>query len=98
MSSGGFRTSPVVSGEPPLRVRREVLSVCYLVKLRSMPTHLAHRIFDPSPKGKFKMRSTKPLSFRFDNAMVGYQESFRNVIGVVGHSVSPWVLLRPVFV
>ena len=76
---GAFRTSPISSllaesCEPSLKVRREILSLNYAIKINSLPTHPTYNdIFNPTNLSKFSNcpKSIKPLALKIKENLGG---------------------------
>jgi hypothetical protein len=72
MLLGAFPTSPIESlyveaNEPSLKIRREKLSLQYIIKLRSNPKHPSYNcVFNPKFETEYheKIKVIKPLGLR----------------------------------
>lgn len=103
---GAFRTSPVLSlqaeaAEPPLRVRREILSMTYILKIKTLPTHPSFKaIFNLSTSAKFSKYpgSTKPLSVRLMNSVDPIKSLMNQMTAFINFPEPPWLLYKPKFI
>ena len=99
---GAFRTSPVVSllaesGEPPLRLRRDMLSLNYLLKIYSLPNHPSYKIlFSATNSNKFsKPRSTKPMAVRMKDYIDSFDDTCKHQVAFINAPKPPWLMKKP---
>ena len=105
LAIGAYRTSPVVSiysdvGEPPLAIRRNILTCNYLVKILSMMSHPCYDvIFNPRFLDLFysETRATRPLRIRFREFLTKNSFNLPQVYTVGHPSAPPWTLERVEF-
>lgn len=100
---GSFRTSPILSilaeaDEPPLRVRRQILAMSYIIKMKCMPTHPTFKnIFRPTNTLKFakKPGNTRPLSIRMYDELAFIQRYLDEVVTFINAPSPPWLIAKP---
>lgn len=99
---GAFRTSPIASllaesGEPPLKIRRELLSSGYVIKIRSQPSHPTFKtLFGTSNYTKFQRNpnSSKPLALRATET-INLENVSEQQVSIVNYSRPPWTITKP---
>jgi ribonuclease HI len=104
LSLGAFRSSPVVSmqieaREPPLQLRRKLLSFKYVNKVRDKPGHSAYLCVTTCPNKQLyeqKSRSSKPLSYRTALFMNEMSDKVPTMfpLSVVQAFTPPWCIPR----
>ncbi|KAL1447697.1 hypothetical protein WDU94_005615 [Cyamophila willieti] len=99
MISGAFRTSPIPSllcetGQPPLQVRRNCLTINYVTKVSSSPSHPVHRVFFDEPmiiiRNENLPRSLITRFNQLNNLQINLKSSYNYSM-----QVAPWCLFQP---
>ena len=103
IASGAFRTSPVASlyvetGEPPLCLRRQMLTLQFATKLKSDIKNPAHETAFNNPLEHFFTRrplAIKPFSLRVREAAEEAGVDLGQVSGWPQYLFSPWLVPPP---
>jgi ribonuclease HI len=103
---GAFRTSPISSlhveaNEMPLSLRRQQLSLQYMLKLKSNRSNPAHKcVFEPDCKVLFDVKPTviPTLGLRMHQQLLDLKVNLDNVAEYRLPSTPFWLLKQPVFV
>ena len=104
LATGSFRTSPVSSllvdaHEPPLRLRRQLLTMRYALRIRQFCTHPTyHSIFSQSLLEVFTggaVRGTQPLCVRVSELMQSADINVARVAPLTSSRIEPWLLDPP---
>jgi ribonuclease HI len=102
---GAFRTTPISSlhveaNEPPLRLRREMLALQYMLKLRSNPSNPAYScVFESNLTSFFiaKPQAIPTLGIRLRQALSDTGVSLDSIAEHAIPSSAPWLLRPPGF-
>ena len=103
LSTGAFRTSPVLSiyadaGEPPLQSRRNILMLNYAAKILASRGHPCFNIvFNPKFLRIFiiRTRATKPLCIRLKEFIEASGIQLPDVAPIVYPDIPPWIIPHP---
>ena len=104
IATGAFRTSPVSSilveaDEPPLSVRRALLSMRYACKLRQLREHPTyHQVFSRSVLAVFlsgRPQRAVPFCLRVRELFLEADINVRKIARITPCRISPWLLSVP---
>ena len=98
LSTGAFRSSPVTSlcadsGEPPLAITRNQITMQYILRIKRMPNSLPHKaIFEPEVSAPFEMfsRLTAPVGIIAKRALAEQNLAEVEVLQVTVPDTPPW--------
>ena len=103
MSTGAFRTSPILSllaecGEPSLEMRRKYLMTCYAATLHAQPDHPTYiSVFEPRYAKLFAShpKATRPLGIRLTEYCKENNVTFPPPFLIEPSLCPPWLLNKP---
>ena len=104
VATGAFRTSPVSSllvdaNEPPLRFRRQLLTMRYALRVRQLPSHPTFQsVFSSSTLETFDSgvtRGAKPICVRVANLMEDADIDVASVTPLIPNRAQSWLLEPP---